>query len=498
MRIMDLEEFEQTKVNITDDVSELPDKVLVNIITGVRAQTSEYVYPATKDTVGGIKVGKGLVVSEDGTLDAEVTKEILNQTIPKIPKNLSEFENDVGFVTDTVENLKNFYNKTEIKDLISTIPKFSIKPVDKLPETAIDPNTLYLVKNTASESGNLYEEYMYVGGSQPKEVPGKGNSVNSVYFNTKLSVEQVVDLLNNPNINYTTTNGIKSYIIAENSNSTQYISVDIYTAYNIYGIGYTDTSTNSFTPYFFNDYNEKYGFKGWNPNLVNPVQLNFTTTATTSGSSNIVLKSMVSVTPYIQGKWELLGSATIDYSNLALKSELPTKLSDLQNDSDFITKEIADKTYAKLGEIGPGGITEIPVATESVLGGIKTGYGNSQKGFYGVKVNKENRAYVMAPAVEFSPQNLTEEEKGVARDNIGALGREQAKDLYQAKGNYLTENNLPLATATKFGMVRPGNGLKMTDEGIIALATDKIEADSIQWKNIKNNPLTVTDVKVNV
>jgi len=496
MRIMDLVEFEQTQVNITDDVSELPDKVLVNIVTGVRAQTSEYVYPATTETVGGVRVGKGLIVDKDGTLDAEVTAETLQQSIPEIPKNLSYFENDVGFITDTVENLKNFYNKTEIKELLSTIPKFSIKPVDKLPETAIDPNTLYLVKNTSEEGENLYQEYMYIGGSQPKQVPGKGDAVNSIYFNTKLSVEQVVSLLNNSGIDYTSSGSTKSYVIAANPNHTKFVSVDIYTAYNIYGIGYTDTEAGIFTPYFFNDYNETYRFKGWNPNMDNPVQLNFTETSTTSGSSNIMLKSMISVTPYVEGKWELLGSATIDYSNLALKSEIPTQISQLQNDSNFITKDTADKTYAKINEIPTGGLKEIPVATDSTLGGIKTGFGNSQKGFYGVKVNEDQRGYVMIPAVEYSPQNLTEEEKGVVRDNIGALGREQAKDLYQTKGNYITSEDLPIATETKFGMIRPGSGL-VINRGILSVSTGA-EADSVQWKNIKNNPLTVTDVKLNV
>lgn len=497
MRIMDLEEFEQTKVNITDDVSELPDKVLVNIITGVRAQTSEYVYPATKDTVGGIKVGKGLVVSDDGTLDAEVTKKYVDDLVGKVPTKLSDLNNDEGFITDTVDNLVNYYNKNQIHELITKIPKFEVLVVDQLPDTDISPTTLYLLKDIDDGNSNMYAEYMYVGGSQPTPVPSDGSSVSKVYLNTALGIDQVVSVLANSDIRYEESSASKSYKIVSNTAGTKYVSIDIYTAYNIYGVGYTDTDNNLFVPYFFNDYNEKYGFRGWNPNLSDPVVLGFNKTLVT-GQSNDSVSDIISMTPYKKGKWEILGTAKLDTSQFALKSELPTKLSDLKNDTDYITKEIADQTYAKIGETGSGGNTEIPVASVSVLGGIKTGYGNSQKGFYGVKVNEENRAYVMAPAVEFSPQNLTEGEKGVARDNIGALGREQAKDLYQAKGNYITENNLPLATTTRFGMVRPGDGLKMTDEGIIALATDKIEADSIQWKNIKNNPLTVTDVKVNV
>ena len=39
---------------------------------------------------------------------------------------------------------------------------------------------------------------------------------------------------------------------------------------------------------------------------------------------------------YVNGAWEILGTQSVDLSGYALKTELPTKTSDLQNDSNFI------------------------------------------------------------------------------------------------------------------------------------------------------------------
>lgn len=42
----------------------------------------------------------------------------------EIPKKISELENDSGFITKDVENLENYYNKTEIDNKLSTIHRY--------------------------------------------------------------------------------------------------------------------------------------------------------------------------------------------------------------------------------------------------------------------------------------------------------------------------------------------------------------------------------------
>lgn len=84
------------------------------------------------------------------------------------PTALSAFSNDSGFITNTVNDLTNYYTtsntytKTEVDNLISTIPTFDIEVVESL-LVVTDPNThtVYLVPQ-GSETGNLYTEYIYL------------------------------------------------------------------------------------------------------------------------------------------------------------------------------------------------------------------------------------------------------------------------------------------------------------------------------------------------
>ncbi len=83
-----------------------------------------------------------------------------------IPTEISELNNDVGFITNVVSDLVNYYDKTTVDTKISAIPKFSIKPVDNLPTEDIKYNIIYLLKIEGEE---YREEWIYVDGSQ--EIP---------------------------------------------------------------------------------------------------------------------------------------------------------------------------------------------------------------------------------------------------------------------------------------------------------------------------------------
>ena len=53
----------------------------------------------------------------------------------------------------------------ELLTQISSIPKFSIEVVEVLPTTDISDTTVYLVKTSETETGNLYTEYIHVNGA---------------------------------------------------------------------------------------------------------------------------------------------------------------------------------------------------------------------------------------------------------------------------------------------------------------------------------------------
>lgn len=74
-----------------------------------------------------------------------------------IPTTLSQLNNDSNFITNAVSTLKNYYNKTEVNDLINAIPTMNLLVVSTLPTTDINTNTIYLVPYE-----NEYEEYVYI------------------------------------------------------------------------------------------------------------------------------------------------------------------------------------------------------------------------------------------------------------------------------------------------------------------------------------------------
>lgn len=85
-----------------------------------------------------------------------------------LPTKTSDLTNDSGFITNATNGLTNYYKKSEtytqseVDALVSAIPKFSIEVVNALPTTDISSTTVYLLKTSTTETGNLYTEYIYV------------------------------------------------------------------------------------------------------------------------------------------------------------------------------------------------------------------------------------------------------------------------------------------------------------------------------------------------
>ncbi len=73
------------------------------------------------------------------------------------------------FITRAVNDLVNYYTSAvidgkiaDLNNAISAIPKFAIKVVDTLPSSDISTTTVYLLKTSTTETGNLYTEYIFV------------------------------------------------------------------------------------------------------------------------------------------------------------------------------------------------------------------------------------------------------------------------------------------------------------------------------------------------
>jgi hypothetical protein len=125
-----------------------------------------------------------------------------------------------------------------------------------------------------------------------------------------------------------------------------------------------------------------------------------------------------------------------DISHLAEKSELPTKTSDLTNDSGFITINdvpevtVPTKTSDLTNDSGFITIDDVPV--QEIPEEYVTDDELSQKGFLtGEEISDELDDVETNTYIKYVAQTLTEEQKAQVRNNIGAPSMEQLMAMYQ-------------------------------------------------------------------
>lgn len=99
-------------------------------------------------------------------INAQLNVKADKTDIPVVPTNLSAFSNDTAFINNTVDNLVNYYKKTEtytqseINTLISNINKLTTEIVQTLPTSSISTSTIYLVPVSGKQ--DVYSQYMYI------------------------------------------------------------------------------------------------------------------------------------------------------------------------------------------------------------------------------------------------------------------------------------------------------------------------------------------------
>lgn len=87
-----------------------------------------------------------------------------------VPTKTSDITNDSGFVTNIVNDLVNYYlksevyTKEEVQSLIGRISSLELIKVDALPTENIKTSAIYLVPKEQSEESNIYTEYIYMDG----------------------------------------------------------------------------------------------------------------------------------------------------------------------------------------------------------------------------------------------------------------------------------------------------------------------------------------------
>ena len=161
-----------------------------------------------------------------------------------------------------------------------------------------------------------------------------------------------------------------------------------------------------------------------------------------------------------------------DYNSLVNKPTIPTKTSQLTNDSGFIT-DAALTGYAKT--------TDIPTKTSQL----------------------ENDSYYITASE--APVTSVNSKIGAVQLNASDVGALPNTTVIPTKTSQLDNDSgfiteLPIASTTQLGGVKVGAGLSVTENGVLS-ATGGGTADAVEWNNVLDKPTTIggygiTDAKI--
>lgn len=145
---------------------------LAGIETGAEVNAIEEI--EVNGTAATISGKKASITIQAGAIDS-ISVNGVAQTIDAnknvnitVPVDTSDLNNDSGFITNAVNDLTNYYTKTntytktEVDNIVSAIAGLNIEIVQVLPTQDISTTTIYFVPKSTSETNNYYDEYIYV------------------------------------------------------------------------------------------------------------------------------------------------------------------------------------------------------------------------------------------------------------------------------------------------------------------------------------------------
>ena len=158
---------------------------LVNMVMGKDLSTNDYtnadkaiVDSVTADLADKVDKVTGKGLSENDYTDADkaivdgVTSALAGKAdASSIPTKTSDLTNDSGFITNLVNNLLNYYlksetySKTEVDSLLQAITTLDIQAVSQLPTTNISTTTIYLVPKQDPQVPDVKDEYINLDGT---------------------------------------------------------------------------------------------------------------------------------------------------------------------------------------------------------------------------------------------------------------------------------------------------------------------------------------------
>lgn len=230
---------------------------------GLMSSTDKQNLDNAVQKLSGIDAGADVNVIETIKVnDSALTPDSNKAVNITVPTKVGDLTNDSGFITKAVNDLTNYYKKsetytkTEVDNLVDVIPKFSIAVVNALPTESIQNTTIYLVQS-GSNTSNLYTEYIYVNnaweilGAQEVDLSGyvRKSDIVTQSADGLMSKEdkQALDTIADDYVKSITVNGRVITITygddGTDTITTQDTTYDIATA-NVAGLVKSQTGTN--------------------------------------------------------------------------------------------------------------------------------------------------------------------------------------------------------------------------------------------------------------
>lgn len=420
-----------------------------------------------------------------------------------IPTKLSQLDNDTGFITNAVDNLTNYYlksetyTKTEVNDLIGQIKTISIQVVDTLPTTG-ESNIIYLVPKEGSKD-DVYNEYIWVNntweliGSTQIDLTGYATEdwVNTQIANF-LTESQITQLINNSLANYYTQEQVNNLLnnkadkteiptkVSELENDEGYISeLPVASATQLGGIKVGDnliitkdgvlSATGGGTG--TSDYNA----------LSNKPALNTDNSTALEVNAQEEISGTVSLHKV---------SKTGNYNDLLNKPNIPSKTSDLTNDSGFIDKSVSNldnyynktETYNKTEVnnllVDKADVEDIPTTTSQLT---------NDSGYITNTVDNLTNYYKKTETYNQTEVNNLLTNKANTSD-VPTKTSQLTNDGSDGTNPFISE--IPIASSTQLGGIKVGNNLSIEADGTLNASEGGVKS----YNELTDKPILNTNV----
>lgn len=180
---------------------------------------------------------------------------------------------------------------------------------------------------------------------------------------------------------------------------------------------------------------------------------------------------------------------TISFAQLKGELDVPTNVSELVNDANYVTKSTADSTYATITTVNNKLDPEDVRYSASQTSGTKIG---------SLVVNgTQTDIYAPSPTAVYSLPTASSTVKGGVKIGSGLqMSGEILSVDYNTISNKPAAYSLPIAGVNTLGGIKVGSGLNISPDGVLS-ATGGGTADSVSWTNVTGKPSgLVTSVNI--